>query len=127
MSGDATEPGRQLYRHYDAKGKLLYIGVSLSAVLRLNGHCVGSPWFSRIAVVRIEHYLSHTEARHKEREAIALERPKYNKIYNKPRIPPAILRKIIGAPVMAYDKKAVMREAKRRRNIAAALRKLGSR
>jgi hypothetical protein len=41
-----------LYRHFDADGVLLYVGVSLWAVSRLTQHRHGSRWFHKIANVR---------------------------------------------------------------------------
>lgn len=72
-----------LYRHYDADGKLLYVGISLSAVERLNRHKRGkSSWFSQISRVEIEAHETRSGALKAEREAIENESPEYNKIFN---------------------------------------------
>ena len=43
-----------LYRHYDANGELLYVGISLNALNRLAQHREVSAWFPDIAKVTIE-------------------------------------------------------------------------
>lgn len=68
----------QLYRHFDANGKLLYIGISLSALHRLAGHKEHSHWFRDIARVEIETYPTRAEALKAERAAILAEQPLYN-------------------------------------------------
>ena len=68
----------QLYRHFDAQGRLLYIGISLSAVTRLMGHRAGSQWFRKIARVEIQTFPSRAIALQMEREAIQKEHPRYN-------------------------------------------------
>jgi hypothetical protein len=67
-----------LYRHFDAQGRLLYVGISLSAFNRLSGHAHCSGWFARIASVTIEWYGSREDARLAERLAIFKENPKHN-------------------------------------------------
>lgn len=74
----------QLYRHFDAAGELLYVGISLSAISRLGQHAAVSPWFKDITNVTIETLPSREEALAAERVAIKTERPKFNINYNKP-------------------------------------------
>lgn len=73
---DATKTA--LYRHFDASGALLYVGVSLSAVTRLAQHRSGSPWYDSIARVEVEQFDSRQLALEAERKAIASERPRHN-------------------------------------------------
>jgi hypothetical protein len=73
----------QLYRHFDRAGKLLYVGVSLSAVSRLAEHLNGSGWAQQIARVDIETFESRTEALRAERLAIIKEAPAYNVVYSR--------------------------------------------
>ncbi len=68
----------QLYRHFDAAGDLLYVGISLSAVSRLSQH-KNSAWFAEIKRVEIEHYPTRDEALDMEALAIRNENPRYNK------------------------------------------------
>jgi hypothetical protein len=67
-----------LYRHYDAFGRLLYIGISLSAVERLAQHKRESHWVRQIARIDITAYGSRSDARLAERRAIKRENPAHN-------------------------------------------------
>jgi hypothetical protein len=67
-----------LYRHFDANGKLLYVGISLSAIIRLAQHKSCSVWFDKIARVEIEFLPTRTAAVSAERLAIQNEKPKHN-------------------------------------------------
>lgn len=69
-----------IYRHFDAAGALLYIGISLSAVQRLAQHR-DKPWFDRIATVTVEPCENRADALARERDAIREERPLFNKIH----------------------------------------------
>lgn len=72
-----------LYRHYDEQGRLLYIGISLHAINRLNNHMRGSDWRDQIAKVEMVSYPSRMLALQAERQAIKDERPRHNVIHNK--------------------------------------------
>lgn len=67
-----------LYRHFDANGRLLYVGVSLSTVARLSQHR-SSPWFDEIATVTSQNFPTQADAYKAERSAIWRELPIYNK------------------------------------------------
>jgi hypothetical protein len=69
-----------LYRHFDAAGRLLYVGTSLHAVQRLTEHKAGSPWFGEISSVRIQWLDSRAEALAAELRAIRTEAPAWNKV-----------------------------------------------
>jgi len=69
----------QLYRHFDADGKLLYVGISLSAAHRLSQHNGQSEWASKIASMTVETLASREEALAAERVAIKTEKPAWNK------------------------------------------------
>jgi hypothetical protein len=69
----------QLYRHFDSTGKLLYVGISKSAVYRLSQHQHVSPWYHLIEYVKIENFDSREAALAAERKAVAEENPIYNK------------------------------------------------
>ncbi len=71
----------QLYRHYDAGGRLLYIGKSANALKRLVQHS-GAEWASLIANVKIERMATAAELAQAEVAAILNERPLYNKQFN---------------------------------------------
>ena len=72
------ERSTHLYRHYNSQGKLLYIGVSLSAVARLSQHEMHSHWFTDIARVEVETYGTRKDALEAEAKAIKEERPAFN-------------------------------------------------
>jgi len=68
----------KLYRHFDAEGALLYVGVSLNAVVRLAQHKKQSHWFDSIAKITIESFATRDEALEAETKAIQEEKPKHN-------------------------------------------------
>lgn len=68
----------QLYRHFDKDDQLLYVGVSLSTVVRLSQHREYSKWYDEIARVTIQNYDTRDEALEAETQAIRNENPKYN-------------------------------------------------
>lgn len=67
-----------LYRHFDAAGQLLYVGISLSAVHRLAQHRQTAHWFDRIARIEIEWHESRAAALAAEIIAIRRESPQCN-------------------------------------------------
>jgi len=69
----------QLYRHFNAEGQLLYVGVSLRSMKRLAEHKNNSDWFNEITRVDIEHFSDRKTAMDAERKAVQEENPKYNK------------------------------------------------
>lgn len=70
----------QLYRHFDAEDKLLYVGISLSSLHRLGQHKDHSHWFNQISRVTIENFSDRKLAMDAEREAIRKEKPIHNRI-----------------------------------------------
>jgi len=73
-----NRPG-SLYRHFSKEGELLYVGISISAILRLKRHKNDSSWFREITRIEIEHFDYHGDARNAELLAIQTEHPKWNK------------------------------------------------
>jgi hypothetical protein len=72
-------PGvHHLYRHFDAAGKLLYVGISFFTIVRLCDHRHESAWFWRIARVEFTGYAAAADARLAERLAILREKPLHN-------------------------------------------------
>jgi hypothetical protein len=67
-----------LYRHFAADGRLLYVGISLNALGRLDEHSNVSKWYPLIRIVTLEHYDSVEDARMAEMLAIAHEHPLHN-------------------------------------------------
>lgn len=80
MVSTVSTPSKRtaLYRHFDASGRLLYIGISLNAVSRLAQHRITSPWFEDIARIELEWHETRTAAHDAERAAIRDERPIHN-------------------------------------------------
>lgn len=72
-----------LYRHFNAAGDLLYVGISLNAVARLCQHRQAAPWFPDIARVEIEWLPTREAALDAEKAAIRSERPLHNVIYSR--------------------------------------------
>jgi hypothetical protein len=67
-----------LYRHLDADGNLLYVGVSVNALTRLSGHRSVSHWYDNIATVEIVKYPTRVAALAAENEAILNDEPEHN-------------------------------------------------
>lgn len=71
-------PRTSLYRHFDAQGRLLYVGVSLCAVARLSWHMKYSRWSSDICRIDVEWHPSRVHALYAEALAIQNESPIHN-------------------------------------------------
>lgn len=67
-----------LYRHFDAGGQLLYVGISNDALRRLCQHKDRSSWYEQIRRVDVEWLPSREEALAAEAIAIAKEAPAFN-------------------------------------------------
>lgn len=80
--GPESEGRTALYRHLDKSGRLLYVGISLDAITRLNSHMRGSSWKDDIAMVVISWFDTRDEALESEKRAITRERPLHNKNHN---------------------------------------------
>jgi hypothetical protein len=65
-----------VYRMFDQKGRLLYIGISGRAG-RFNEHAT-KRWFPLVSVITLEWHATHAEAILAERRAISAEKPRYN-------------------------------------------------
>ena len=74
----------QLYRFFDAKGLLLYVGITQDWVTRLKQHRSQRPWFDDVVNVTIMRFASEAEATKAEVEAIKAERPRYNNLHADP-------------------------------------------
>jgi hypothetical protein len=74
----ASEVAAQLYRHFNDKGVLLYVGIAHDGFARLREHGRQAPWFCQIAFVTLEHFATREEAEQAEHDAIVGENPLYN-------------------------------------------------
>lgn len=86
----ADEPC-DLYRFYDAGGRLLYVGISKQLPVRWRNHGQFKSWWPDVARATIEHYESRDAAAEAEIRAIVTERPAYN-VKDAPKPPPAYVR-----------------------------------
>jgi hypothetical protein len=73
-----------LYRHFDANGRLLYVGISATPLKRTDAHSRAADWFGSVARIAIEHHVTREDALSAEREAIIAERPLFNRTHNRP-------------------------------------------
>lgn len=67
-----------VYRLYDAKGRLLYVGTSVEPQERWEQHSREKLWWSSVARATVDWFSSRTEALAAEREAIRSEYPLHN-------------------------------------------------
>jgi len=81
MSDDTTD----LYRYFDADGKLLYVGISLSALNRAIQHKSSAGWWSQQRTMTRETHPTRSAAEEAERRAIATEKPIHNIVHNRHR------------------------------------------
>ena len=72
--------GPVVYRCFDAKNRLLYIGSASKWHPRMKAHEKSTPWWPDVACVEKERHASVIAARHAEVLAIADENPHYNKV-----------------------------------------------
>lgn len=71
-----------LYRHFDAEGVLLYVGITNNPPARLCGHRKNSVFWNQVRSSTYEHFSNREELLKAEREAIYRESPRYNKQHN---------------------------------------------
>lgn len=67
-----------LYRHFDAEGRLLYVGVSCHFSSRTLQHMRDSHWYFDIVRIEIEHFPNRMRAERAEAIAIRDENPLHN-------------------------------------------------
>ena len=70
-----------LYRHVDAAGVLLYVGISVGLRERTDDHARSSEWAAWVVESRAEWFPNRDEALRAEREAIEREAPIFNVIH----------------------------------------------
>lgn len=66
-----------LYRHFDEKNNLLYVGATVCPLYRTAQHKT-SPWFDRVAKITIEKFETPNLALIAEDIAISTENPEFN-------------------------------------------------
>lgn len=85
---------QQLYRHFNKKDELLYVGISLSAVARLGQHKEHANWFNTISRVEIETFDTRRQVVKAEKTAIQAECPLYNIHHSKKSSTPEYIKRI---------------------------------
>lgn len=78
---NAIPEDNALYRHYDATGRLLYVGITNNPGSRWKGHR-DKPWWLYVDTTRIERFGSRAEVEAAEAAAIKAERPWWNITHN---------------------------------------------
>src|SRR5271169_4147079 len=73
-----------LYRHYDGSGILLYVGISINALVRHAGHERHAGWWGTVRRIEITPYPNRAEAARAEIQAIREERPRWNQQHVEP-------------------------------------------
>lgn len=97
----------EVYRHYDKRSRLLYVGSSLSTICRLNSHRFVSRWFKKIAYITIERFETLQLALDAEREAIRSEKPLHNKKLVRAARPEKRERRYGGRPRLGNEDKTL--------------------
>jgi len=75
---DAADDDTKLYRHYDADGVLLYVGITSNVEKRNAQHRRRSKWAALSDTVTVDVLESGQDARDAERQAISTELPLFN-------------------------------------------------
>lgn len=73
-----TATTNTLYRMFDAEGRLLYVGSTINLTQRFSEHHYDKPWWSTVAVIRLEHLPTRPELLAAEEAAIVAEKPLHN-------------------------------------------------
>jgi predicted GIY-YIG superfamily endonuclease len=76
------EPAGYLYRHFDPKGNLLYVGVTQSVSERTKSHLSKATWRDFIYQIIVEPFETREELLEAECAAIRNEFPKFNQTLN---------------------------------------------
>lgn len=74
--------GIYLYRHWNAEGILLYVGITKNLVTRKSNHSKLAHWWPEVNGITSEGPMSECLARLKEKETIFKEKPLYNVNFN---------------------------------------------
>jgi len=72
----------ELYRFYDEQESLLYVGISINAIMRMTQHRCASSWYEQATSITIARYKTREDALQAEKEAIKNEKPTHNIHHN---------------------------------------------
>lgn len=78
ITGPGTGVPTALYRLFNAKTKLIYVGVTDNLKARMGHHARKQPWWPEVARKTIEWYPNRAEAEAAETQVIEEEHPLYN-------------------------------------------------
>jgi len=67
-----------LYRFFDSKNVLLYVGISINAYERAKQHRATKTWWPEVEFIKLEKFANRNDVTQAEKLAIELEKPKYN-------------------------------------------------
>jgi hypothetical protein len=67
-----------LYRHFDAAGNLLYVGIAYNPFRRTGNHSFNADWYQSVCRIEIEWHATREKALWLEELAIARENPRHN-------------------------------------------------
>jgi predicted GIY-YIG superfamily endonuclease len=76
-----------LYRLFDARGELLYLGIAGNPGRRFEQHAKDKPWWTEVDTIKLEHFDHRSTAEAAEIRAIKTERPRHNVVHNNRRKP----------------------------------------
>lgn len=79
---DGDEKPNALYRFFDAENELLYVGITCNPSARIKAHKSDKEWWADVASMTMEHFDTREELEEAERNAIRIERPRFNIIHN---------------------------------------------
>lgn len=79
---DLNERPHVLYRFFDARERLLYVGITVAIRERLARHEVEKGWYGQIARISVEHFPTREAVLAAEKVAIQVERPLHNIQHN---------------------------------------------
>ena len=71
-----------VYRYFNAEGALLYVGCTVNPTARHREHGSKAPWAGSIAIWTVDWFETREEARTRETQAIAAEKPIFNRLGN---------------------------------------------
>lgn len=81
-----TTEDHVLYRFFDARGNLLYIGLTVGAAQRFADHRRHKDWWPLVARIDVEHFPDRPSVVTAERAAIETEWPRYNIVHGRGRV-----------------------------------------
>lgn len=92
-----------LYRFYNSSGDLLYVGITLDPGKRWKQHRDDKPWWHEVTQVTVETHVDRDAVMQAERAAIENEHPRYNVVFNRPRLSPEQRTWTVTAPPTRRD------------------------